>query len=103
MPPASTQTLPREITFNAAARVLQQYPIEEIVSLRGDHVVSKQNVAVAANSSVDLGVAAGVAKTSEVVAVFTLPKTAATFGVNIGKPAGPSPPPGKLVSRRMYV
>ena len=30
VPPASTQTLPRHITFNAAARCLQQYPVEEV-------------------------------------------------------------------------
>ena len=35
MPPQSAQTLPREVTFNAAARVLQQYPIEELAALRG--------------------------------------------------------------------
>ena len=34
--PGSTQTLPREITFNAAARTMQQYPIEELMSLRKD-------------------------------------------------------------------
>ena len=34
MPPQSAQTLPREVTFNAAARALQQYPIEELAALR---------------------------------------------------------------------
>ena len=34
VPPQSTQTLPREITFNAAARVLEQAPLEELKSLR---------------------------------------------------------------------
>lgn len=34
VPPASAQTLPREVTFNAEARALQQYPIEEIAGLR---------------------------------------------------------------------
>ncbi len=33
--PASTQTLPREVTFNAAARTLQQLPITELADLRG--------------------------------------------------------------------
>ena len=33
VPPASTQTLPREVTFNAAARTLQQYPIDELKAL----------------------------------------------------------------------
>ena len=35
VPPQSAQTLPREVTFNAAARALQQYPIEELAALRG--------------------------------------------------------------------
>jgi hypothetical protein len=35
VPPASTQTLPREITFNAPARCLQQYPLAELAALRG--------------------------------------------------------------------
>ena len=81
VPPASTQTLPREITFNAAARALQQYPIEEVKALRGPAAVSRKGVAVAGTT--DLGLKAGVAKQSEVVVTFTLPATAATLGVNV--------------------
>ena len=81
VPPASTQTLPREITFNAAARALQQYPIEEVKALRGPAAVSRKGVAVAGTT--DLGLKAGVAKQSEVVVTFTLPATAATLGVSI--------------------
>ena len=82
VPPASTQTLPREITFNAAARALHQYPIEEVKALRGPAAVSRKGVAVAGTT--DLGLKAGVAKQSEVVVTFTLPATAATLGVTIG-------------------
>ena len=39
--PASTQTLPREITFNAAARSLQQYPIAELDMMRGPSAAHK--------------------------------------------------------------
>ena len=82
VPPASTQTLPREITFNAAARALHQYPIEEVKALRGPAAVSRKGVAVAGTT--DLGLKAGVAKQSEVVVTFTLPATAATLGVTLG-------------------
>lgn len=34
MPPDSTQSLPREITFNPVARTLEQSPVEELVELR---------------------------------------------------------------------
>lgn len=103
VPPASTQTLPREITFNAAARVMQQYPIDELKALRGAAASSKSSVSVGPNP-VALGLASGVTKMSEVVAVFSLPKTATTFGIQIGKPSAPTPPSsGKTVGLRMYV
>lgn len=84
VPPQSTQTLPREVTFNAVARQLQQYPIEEVKSLRGAAAKSLKDVNVGANATVALKIASGVAKTSEIVAVFELPAEAATFGIAIG-------------------
>ena len=96
VPPASTQTLPREITFNAAARALHQYPIEEVKALRGPAAVSRKGVAVAGTT--DLGLKAGVAKQSEVVVTFTLPATAATLGVTLGAVNASS---GTKVARRM--
>ena len=89
VPPASTQTLPREITFNAAARTLQQAPIEELTALRDEAVYSETDIAITANAGVDLGVPSAMAKQSEVVASFELPKTAGSFGITIGK-GGPS-------------
>lgn len=71
--------------------MLQQYPIEELKDLRGPAAVSLSSVAVGPGNR-DLGVKSGVVKTSEVVAVFALPKTAGSFGVSIGK-SGPAPPP----------
>jgi sucrose-6-phosphate hydrolase SacC (GH32 family) len=85
VPPASTQTLPREVTFNAAARCLQQYPIEELTALRGKPVSTKTTGPVK--------LPAGAAKNSEIIATFTLPKTAATLAVTIGAPAPPPAPP----------
>eukprot|EP00656_Telonema_subtile_P029809 TRINITY_DN32883_c0_g1_i1.p1 TRINITY_DN32883_c0_g1~~TRINITY_DN32883_c0_g1_i1.p1 ORF type:complete len:540 (-),score=103.10 TRINITY_DN32883_c0_g1_i1:172-1791(-) len=83
VPPQSTQTLPREVTFNPVARCLQQLPIDEIKALRGPAAFSKTAIPVPANSQVVLQVAAGVAKQSEVVVTFDLPAVASTFGVSV--------------------
>ena len=101
VPPASTQTLPREITFNAAARQMQQYPIAELAGLRQAAAVDKTGVAVAAGASVDLGLPTGVAKNSETVVVFELPSEAASFGVTVGAPSAPAPSPGTKVGTMM--
>ena len=85
VPPASTQTLPREITFNAEARTLQQLPIEEIKSLRGAAAYDKSGVTV--DGELDLGLADGVARQSEIIASFALPSTKGTFGISIGTQA----------------
>ena len=91
MPPASTQTLPREITFKAAARCLQQFPIEEISALRGAAAVDTK-AGIGAGDPIDLKVPAGVTKMSESIIVFELPAVAGTFGVTVG-PAGAAPTP----------
>jgi hypothetical protein len=87
VPPSSTQTLPRHITFNAPARTLQQYPIAELEALRG--------AAVAVTAAGPVKLPAGAAKNSEILVTFDLPKTAATLSVIIGdgKPVAPPPPP----------
>eukprot|EP00933_Yihiella_yeosuensis_P065924 TRINITY_DN6994_c1_g1_i1.p1 TRINITY_DN6994_c1_g1~~TRINITY_DN6994_c1_g1_i1.p1 ORF type:complete len:579 (-),score=93.45 TRINITY_DN6994_c1_g1_i1:263-1999(-) len=81
--PASAQTLPREITFNAATRSLQQYPIEELTALRKPSVYSKTEIVVN-KDTVDLALPNGTAKQSEIVARFRLPETATRFGITIG-------------------
>lgn len=85
VPPASTQTLPREITFNAATRSLEQAPLAELVDLRSPAALAKTDLAIEAGKVLDLGLQPGVAKQSEVVATFELPATNATFGVVLGK------------------
>jgi hypothetical protein len=65
VPPASAQTLPRHVTFNAAARCLQQYPIEELAALRGAPVTATAAGAVK--------LPAGAAKNSEIVATVRGP------------------------------
>jgi len=72
------QTLPREITFNAAVRALQQYPIKELEALRGTPV------SLSAAGTVQLP--PGTANRSEIIATFTLPKAAATLGVTVTAP-----------------
>lgn len=95
------QSLPRTVTFNPVARVLEQAPTEELEALRGPPVVSRTNVAVAAGHPTALGLAPGVAKRSEIVATFQLPTHAATFGIALGDPASMGGPPGMAVSRMM--
>ncbi|EOD06076.1 hypothetical protein EMIHUDRAFT_219373 [Emiliania huxleyi CCMP1516] len=64
VPPASAQTLPREVTFNAEARALQQYPIEEIAGLRAAAAFDRRPLAagrgVAVRGSVGLGIGCSV-------------------------------------------
>jgi len=58
--------------------------------LRGPAAYSETAIKIEANTPVDLGLEKGVAKQSEIVATFELPKTAATFGIVIGDGASPS-------------
>jgi sucrose-6-phosphate hydrolase SacC (GH32 family) len=87
VPPASTQTLPREITFNIAARLLQQYPIEEMKKLRISQ--DKHNYFDISISADDALIRlpkksnAPFPAQSEIVATFTLPTEEATFGITI--------------------
>lgn len=89
VPPASTQTLPREITFNAATRTLEQAPIEELESLRGEAAYSRTGIKLVAGASEDLKVA-GIAKQSEVVATFELPSAEGKFSIVIGDGSAPA-------------
>jgi len=95
--PGSAQTLPREITFNAKARQLQQYPIEEIKSLREPPLYFQKNITVPKGAQgFALGIPATFVKTSEMLATFELPSTAADFGFHVGKDHTPPPPNTKV-------
>jgi sucrose-6-phosphate hydrolase SacC (GH32 family) len=89
VPPASTQTLPREVTFNAATRQLQQYPIEELMNLRDKAASDKKGVHLDSDSSVDMQTTQ-IAKQSEIVANFELPSVAGKFSVVIGDGTTPA-------------
>jgi len=97
--PASTQTLPREITFNALARQLHQYPIQELEALREDSLYSKQNISLKQNVAV--GLQSNAAMISEMIATFELSSNAVTFGVTLGPNMSPTPTPGTNVSTYM--
>lgn len=98
VPPQSTQTFPREITFNAAARQMQQYPIDELKGLRGTPAYTASGQSV--SGSLDFKVEQGVGKQSEVIATFQLPSEAATFGIVVGNVSTP-PPSGKSIGTYM--
>ena len=82
--PGSTQSLPREISFNPEARQLQQLPIEEVKDLRKASVYSQRDIELKPDEPVPLKLSHGVAKTSEIVATFALPSEPVTFGVALG-------------------
>ncbi len=82
--------LPRTITFNPVARVLEQAPVEELQQLRGPASVDRKRVQVPAGQPVDLSVDPKITAQSEVVVTFQLPKTAANLSVRVGSLGGGS-------------
>ncbi|KAJ1449760.1 glycosyl hydrolase [Pelagophyceae sp. CCMP2097] len=82
VPPASAQSLPREVTFNAEARALEQAPIAEVATLRAAAVVGA-TVALRAGEAHVAGVTAAVLWQSEVLVTFRLPAAAANFTVRV--------------------
>ena len=86
VPPQSTQTLPREITFNAAARVLEQAPLEELKALRGKPAfLTKAPLRLPPGADYVLPVSGAIVAQSELVVVFQLPPAGeATFSVSVG-------------------
>jgi len=85
--PQSAQSLPRIITFNPVARCLEQAPLDELMGLRGDAVYAGRDLKLGDISHIDLNLASGVARQSEVVLDFALPQEAVTFGISIASGA----------------
>eukprot|EP00911_Craspedida_sp_UC1_P000571 UC1_evm3s438 len=83
VPPASTQTLPREVTWNPELQQLVFSPLEEQDQLRGQQLTKMDTpTAVAANQTVSLGkwpLNAG--NQSEIEVTFARPTVAGIFGV----------------------
>ena len=90
VPPQSAQTLPREITFNAATRTLEQAPIAEVEGLRASTAYSTGPVAIAPGLALPVG--SDVVRCGEVVVEFALPRAGSStgtvfFGLSVGDPA----------------
>jgi sucrose-6-phosphate hydrolase SacC (GH32 family) len=82
--PASAQSLPREVTFNAAARALQQYPVEEVEQLRGPAAGSVSEAGVGPGLLALLALPDGVGRQMETLVSFALPKQAAKLVLSVG-------------------
>ncbi len=88
--PASAQTLPREITFNAAARTLEQAPLAELEQLRGPPAhATTTSFELAAGRIHAPALPAGLVGHAEIVVTYGLPRGAATFGVLVGNVSAP--------------
>ena len=85
VPPASTQTLPRHITWHPDLKQLMHSPVEEQKQLRGDalaNLSSPQQIKPASQLYLgDWADARG--NQSETLAVFHIPDASGTFGVDV--------------------
>jgi len=98
VPPQSTQSLPRVITFNALARTLEQAPIFELTALRESPAFDSKGFTVGAKSPVATNLPAGTARQSELLVTFALPTAATVLSVTMGASAAAPP---TLVTKRM--
>mmetsp|Transcript_10679 Transcript_10679/g.32897 ORF Transcript_10679/g.32897 Transcript_10679/m.32897 type:complete len:459 (+) Transcript_10679:880-2256(+) len=85
VPPKSTQTLPRVITFNAMARTLEQAPAPELEALRGTPQTFLSRT-ITAKRTEGLGLAPDMLSTSEISLYFEPPSVATRFGVRFTEP-----------------
>lgn len=84
VPPASTQTLPRVLTWDDEIKQLVFSPAEELEQLRGALLASTSNSQLAAGGNMWLGDWADSAgNQSEIVVTFDRPSAAANFGVDV--------------------
>jgi len=93
VPPASTQSLPRVLTYHPGIQSLLYTPAEELQSLRTKTLASQGQIALSSGSNVSLDKDLWVHKegnTSEVQAFFTIPAqgSQARFGVTVMTNAG---------------
>lgn len=85
VPPASTQTLPREVTWNPELQQLVFSPVDEQEQLRdGDPIGTiAANTALKAGTPVSLKLPAMKGNQSEIMVSFAMPKAAARLSVNV--------------------
>jgi beta-fructofuranosidase len=97
VPPGSTQTLPREITWNPELQQLVYSPVVEQDKLRGDVLGTLGATEIKPNTPVPIGAfPAHVGKQSEVDLTFAIPSEAAKFGVVVMGDNGAQPSKGTL-------
>jgi len=94
VPPASTQTLPREITWHPELQQLVHSPVEEQTKLRKGVIGTLKTQELPAGSEVSFGLPSGVGNQSEVMVSFQRPTTTTRLAVSVmsGK-ATPLPDP----------
>ena len=83
VPPASTQTLPREVTWHPALQQLVFSPVEEQADLRGAMLANQQTVALEANQTVPLHLPSQAGNQSEIRVSFARPQAAVRLSVNV--------------------
>ena len=83
VPPQSTQTLPREVTWHPELQQLVYSPVEEQNSLRGAVIGSLQSQVLTANASTPFNLPAQAGNQSEVRVTFERPHGAARLSVNV--------------------
>jgi len=83
VPPASTQTLPREVTWHPELQQLVYSPVEEQDSLRGSIIGSLKSKTLTANVSTPLGLPKQAGNQSEIRVSFQRPSTAMRLSVNV--------------------
>lgn len=81
--PQDLFTLPREVTFNAAARQLELAPAPELRKLRGAPLRTLSGVAMNGTAPLNLTLPPRAGSQSEVRVVFELPSVAAHMGVSV--------------------
>jgi len=83
VPPASTQTLPREVTWHPELQQLVYSPVEEQASLREGVIGTLQSKPLTANVSTSLNLPRQTGNQSEIQVSFALPASAVRLGVNV--------------------
>ena len=83
VPPASTQTLPRQVTWHPELQQLIFSPIEEQAELRGDVIGSLKDESLSADAPTPLNLPASAGNQSEIQISFKRPETAVRITVSV--------------------
>jgi len=83
VPPASTQTLPREVTWHPELQQLVYSPVEEQDTLRGAMIGSLKDKVLDANVSTPMGFPNQAGNQSEIRVSFNRPSVAVRLSINV--------------------